>query len=128
MNALYKPLFGNRSISVATRAITNERNATTATTFCHDVFFVSLISDLMSYCNEKKKNFNLFHKRAKFKYKIKVYFDTLNKVHVSCHKTELIYLYLNMKVSNKKKQISGDKRKERRTFGYAKGATAINYL
>lgn len=54
MNALYKPLFGNRSISVATRAITNERNATTATTFCHDVFFVSLISDLMSYCNEKK--------------------------------------------------------------------------
>lgn len=72
----------------------------------------------------------MFHKRAKFKYKIKVYFDTLNKVHVSCHKTELIYLYLNMKVSNKKKkkQISGDKRKERRTFGYAKGATAINYL
>lgn len=51
---------------------------------------------------KKKKYFNLFHKRAKFKYKIKVYFDTLNKVHVSCHKTDLIYLYLNMKVSNKK--------------------------
>lgn len=78
MNASYKPSFCNRRVRVATKATANTRNKTIASTFCHGVFFASLISDRTTYCNPQK-NINLFYKRFQFECELNVHNDTLPK-------------------------------------------------